>query len=143
MDQLLPPNVVQGLKSFVGLHRGQQSCLAQKSLYTQSTEIRGSFCSNIKLSLPSKVQHFSSLQGRTPREGEHLFPWLEHYDKFMVSEYVMNAVRKVKRSQFFNIVVRKPYQFTGESQMATGQIKFLMWYKIINAVPRATSTLIK
>lgn len=55
----------------------------------------------------------------------------------------MNAVRKVKRSQFFNILVRKLYQFTGESRMATGQIKFLMWHKIINAVPRATSTLIK
>lgn len=47
----------------------------------------------------------------------------------MVSECIMNAVRKVKCSQFFNILVRKPYQFTSESQMATGQIKFLVWRK--------------
>lgn len=41
----------------------------------------------------------------------------------------MNAVRRVKCSQFFNILVRKPYQFTSESQMATGQIKFLVGRK--------------
>jgi len=37
--------------------------------------------------------------------------------------------KRVLCSQFSKVLIRKPYHFISESQMATVQIKFLMWHK--------------
>lgn len=65
---------------------------------------------------------------KIPRQ-RSLFLQLALHDQGMVSESAMNAVRRVQSSQFFNMLIRKLYHFVSESQMATGQIKFLTWHK--------------
>lgn len=77
----------------------------------------------------SKCSIFPVYKVRLQDKERSLFPWLARCDWWMVSECIMDTVRKVKCSRFFNTMVGKPYQFSSETQMATGQIKFLVWCK--------------